>query len=184
MAKTKRKYALNRTKYLLDDEYHRLVQILSSFEIKDPRNVDLLELALSTGARASELLALSYADLNSNDSSVYIHGSKGSNDRELPIKDSLFRRLNSHRKETISDGGVSNVKIFDISYSRLRQIWELYRPVPKKFHSLRHTFAIRLYKKAKDIRLVQYALGHRNINNTMIYAEYVYSQEELRKLIL
>jgi integrase/recombinase XerC len=56
--------------------------------------------------------------------------------------------------------------------------------VPKKFHSLRHTFAIELYQKTKDLRLVQVALGHRNITNTMIYADYVYSQQELRKLIL
>ena len=74
--------------------------------------------------------------------------------------------------------------LFPISYSRLIQIWEHYRPTHKKFHSLRHTFAIRLYKKTKDLRLVQVALGHRNITNTMIYADYVYSQQELRKLIL
>jgi integrase len=74
--------------------------------------------------------------------------------------------------------------LFPITYNRLRQIWDLYRPVQKKFHSLRHTFAIQLYKKTKDIRLVQVALGHRNVMNTMIYADYVYSQTELRKLIL
>jgi integrase/recombinase XerC len=56
--------------------------------------------------------------------------------------------------------------------------------VHKKLHGLRHTFAIRLYKKTKDIRLVQVALGHRNITNTMVYADYAYSQQELRKLIL
>jgi integrase/recombinase XerC len=67
---------------------------------------------------------------------------------------------------------------------RLYQIWQFYRPVPKKFHALRHTFAIELYQKTKDLRLVQVALGHRNITNTMIYADYIYSQQELKKLIL
>ena len=74
--------------------------------------------------------------------------------------------------------------LFPISYPRLVQIWQHYRPVHKKFHSLRHTFAIELYKKTKDIRLLQMALGHRNIANTMIYADYVYSQTELRRLLL
>ena len=32
--------------------------------------------------------------------------------------------------------------------------------------------------------LLQIALGHRNITNTMIYADFVYSQDEMRKLIL
>ncbi len=37
------------------------------------------------------------------------------------------------------------------------------------FHSLRHTALTRLYKKTKDIRLVQEVAGHANISTTMIY---------------
>ena len=136
-------------------------------------------LALRTGARAQELLNLTVADLNHHDQTVFLHGIKGSNDRELPLEPALFARLAAFTEERSS-----SESIFPIGYHRLRQIWDWYRPVPKKFHSLRHTFAIRLYRKTKDIRLLQVALGHRNITNTMIYADYAYSQEELRKLIL
>jgi integrase/recombinase XerC len=112
------------------------------------------------------------------DETVFIRGIKGSNDRELPIEARLFERLHRYSRAQTSD------RIFPIGYHRLRQIWDWYRPVAKKFHCLRHTFAIRLYRKTKDLRLVQVALGHRNITNTMIYADYVYSQQELKKLIL
>jgi integrase/recombinase XerD len=37
-------------------------------------------------------------------------------------------------------------------------------------HSLRHTFATRLYRQTGDLRLVQRALGHRHIATTEIYA--------------
>jgi site-specific recombinase XerD len=37
-------------------------------------------------------------------------------------------------------------------------------------HSLRHTFAMNLYRKTGDLRLVQTALGHRHISTTEIYA--------------
>jgi len=37
-------------------------------------------------------------------------------------------------------------------------------------HSLRHTFATRLYSKTGDLRLVQRALGHKRITTTEIYA--------------
>jgi integrase len=178
MANSSARYALNKNKYLLEPEVERLEYILRSFANKDPRNCTLLWTCLHSGARAQEVLNLRVEDLNTYDETVFFRGLKGSNDRELPVQSWLFQRLvheiTNARDETL----------FPITYNRLRQIWELYRPVHKKLHALRHTFAIRLYKKTKDLRLVQVALGHRNITNTMVYADYVYSQQELRKLIL
>lgn len=172
------RYALNKNKYLLDPEIERLEHILESFKLKDSRNCTLLWTLLNTGGRAQEILNLRKEDLNSHDESVFIRGIKGSNDREIPVPSWLFKRLSSEAGKTVGD------IVFPITYNRLRQVWELYRPVHKKLHALRHTFAIRLYKKSKDLRLVQVALGHRNITNTMIYADYIYSQQELRRLIL
>ncbi len=179
------RYALNKNKYLLPDELERFEKLLHDHLDRDTRDCLLLLLALRTGARAQELLNLKHANLNHYENSVFIQGLKGSNDREIPLHQPLFRKLVSYAEMLPRRTDKSNGDhLFPISYNRLRQIWELYRPVPKKFHSLRHTFAIQLYKKTKDIRLVQVALGHRNVMNTMIYADYVYSQSELRKLIL
>lgn len=172
------RYSLNKNKYLLKPEVDRLRQLLSQFEIQDPRNCYLLSLALRTGGRAQEILNIQKADINTYDKTIFIRGIKGSNDREIPLSPQFFDSF--YRWSQKQAGSV----VFNISYQRLYQVWEFYRPVPKKFHSLRHTFAIELYQKTKDIRLVQVALGHRNITNTMIYADYVYSQTELRRLIL
>lgn len=172
------RYALNKNKYLIDPELEKLSSLLDSYIESDTRNCLLLLIALRTGARAQELLNIQKSDLNSYEESILIRGIKGSNDREIPLHSDLFRRLKKYADS------FEGKKLFPISYSRLRQIWEFYRPVPKKFHSLRHTFAIQIYKKTKDIRLVQVALGHRNVMNTMIYADYVYSQQELKRLIL
>ncbi len=171
-------YAINKNKFLLDPEYEHLNLLLKRHVLNDPRNCLILYLALNTGARATEILNLTKADLNLYDQSIFIHGIKGSNDREIPLNDWLFEMLEDYSRKQKED------VLFDIGYHRLRQVWETYRPVKKKFHCLRHTFAIRLYKKVKDIRLLQIALGHRNITNTMIYADFVYSQNEMRKLIL
>lgn len=178
MAQGSFRYQLNKNKYLLPPEVERLQALLDTYSVKDPRNCLILELALKTGGRAQEILNIQKVDLNSYDQTVYIRGLKGSNDREIPIPSDLFQRLARWSTQ------VPGQALFPISYKRLFQIWELYRPVPKKFHSLRHTFAIQLYQKTKDLRLVQVALGHRNITNTMVYADYVYSQQELKKLIL
>jgi len=172
------RYALNKNKYLLPLELEHLENILNKNIEKEARNCLALLLALKTGGRAQEILNLKKSSLNSYEESVLILGIKGSNDREIPLHSALFKRLMNYASTVPGD------ELFPISYNRFRQIWDLYRPVPKKLHSLRHTFAIQLYKKTKDIRLVQVALGHRNVMNTMIYADYVYSQTELRKLIL
>lgn len=174
----KQRYALNKNKYLLPHELKALESLLDRHFKDEPRNSLLLLLALRTGARATEILNLRKSDLNLYEESILIHGIKGSNDREIPLHSPLFKKLVKYSESV--DGDL----LFPISYNRLRQIWQLYRPVEKKLHALRHTFAIQLYKKTKDIRLVQVALGHRNVMNTMIYADYVYSQTELRRLIL
>lgn len=41
---------------------------------------------------------------------------------------------------------------------------------PFSIHSVRHTFATRLYRKTGDLYLVQRALGHRQITTTKISA--------------
>lgn len=172
------RYSLNKTKYLLEPEAQALEITLQKFHIKDLRNVLLIELALKTGARAQEVLNIRRIDLDEHEQTVLILGLKGSSDREIPLPSPLFKRLFNFASQSKTE------RLFNISYSRFRAIWVLYRPVHKKLHSLRHTFAIRLYRKTKDLRLVQVALGHRNITNTMVYAEYIYSQVELRRLIL
>ena len=173
------RYALNKNKYLLDPELSALEDLLRKSATSDLRDSTLVSLGLATGARAQELLNIRRTDLNIYDQSIFIRGLKSSNDREIPIRDELFKQVLELAQE-VSGGDL----IFQIGYHRLRQIWKWYRPIDKKFHCLRHTFAIRLYRKTKDIRLVQVALGHRNITNTMVYADYVYSQQELKKLIL
>lgn len=172
------RYSLNKNKYLLPNELDHLERMLEARVEADQRNCLALLLALKTGGRAQEILNLRKSSLNFEDQSVLIEGLKGSNDREIPLKKELFKKLADYSRTIDGD------ELFPITYNRFRQIWDQYRPCAKKLHSLRHTFAIQLYKKTKDIRLVQVALGHRNVMNTMIYADYVYSQTELRKLIL
>ena len=59
-------------------------------------------------------------------------------------------------------------------YARKADIEEVDRVSP---HTLRHTFATRLYRETGDIRMVQKALGHSGLSTTMIYTHVV--DEEL-----
>jgi integrase len=143
----------------------------------DSRDEVMITIALKCGPRASELLGIKRGDINHQSKSIFIRGKKGSSGRSIPLKADLYHRLmryvNTHDDE----------RVFPISYPRLVEIWNIFKPAPKKFHSLRHTFALALYKKSKDIRLVKAALGHRSLTNTMIYLEYSYTDTEMRKYL-
>jgi len=171
-------YSINSSKFLSDSEQDLLMKSLKNLHSKYPKWTLLIELAIKTGARASELLNIAPSDVNYEDKMVLIHGIKGSMDRELPLSHDLFQKLADFIQKNPGN------KVFNISYQRLYQVWNEFKPCNKSFHSLRHTFAINLYKKTRDIRLVQVALGHKQIANTMVYANYIFSKEELRRAIL
>jgi integrase len=178
----RKNYELDQSKFLSTDEWEGLEIILRQ-ELGSPkpareRNGLLLLLSFRTGARAGEILAIRRSDFFERDRKILIRGTKGSKNREIVLPQYLARHLGSY----LTRNPELDV-IFPISYHRLRQIWDWYRPAAKKFHSLRHTFALETFRKTHNIHLVQMALGHRSIQNTMIYVEYYYSTLELKKAI-
>lgn len=172
-------YFITKAKFLSSEEYTRLDQDLAESLPKDFRNVVMLWTAMHTGARASEVLNIKKSDLDRNQGTVYIHGLKGSRDRDLPVPGGLAVHLSA-----LSLVGEDEY-IFPIALRTMQSVWHHYRPNPLLgIKCLRHTFAVRLYEKTKDLKLVQLALGHKGINNTMVYADFVYNMEELKRLIL
>ena len=167
---------MNSTKYLTDAERIGLETYLRERIETDTRNAAMLLVALHSGARASELLDLTWADLNLETGTTLISTLKGGLPREVVLPRFVVRALVQLKVQSPS-------KPFDLSYNRLGEIWREYRPAPKPFHSLRHTFAMRAYDKTKDIRFVQRALGHKSITNTMVYADHAYSAKEFKKLM-
>lgn len=168
-------YVINKLKYLEINEQQTLIQSLLA---RPCRDATILLLLLHTGARAQELLNVTSVDVQAG--AIFLRGLKGSYDREIPLPEWLYALT----RLEMMPGALPGAKVFDISYKRLYQVWCYWRPVKKKLHSLRHTFAINLYRKTKDLRLVSAALGHKNILNTMVYAHYVYTQDELRKALI
>lgn len=174
-------YQLNHTKYLSDAEASELESTLWTYSIQDrwTRDCLLLLVLLYTGARASEALAVRWDWLDLQRGTILIKGVKGSNDREIPLPGLLCASLGDFADRPRT----ADPRIFPISYSRLKAIWEQFRPNRKKLHSLRHTFAIRQLKKHGRIDVIKRLLGHKNVTNTMIYADYAFTDAEFRALV-
>lgn len=167
-------YQLSHDKYLTETEEKFLRARLEGED--EPLRL-YFEVLLATGCRPSEALDLHSFDLVDDTHSVKITGLKDSLDREIGLEPNLFARLKAHAKAQPSS------RLFTTGIRNYRAHWHRIRPVKKKLHGLRHTFAVRLYLKTKDIKLVQYALGHKNIQNTMIYTELDQS-ERLRSALV
>lgn len=165
---------LDSTKFLDDAEDQALLGLLNRSRC---RNSLMIALLRNYGMRSGELLRLRPSSINKASRSIRVCGLKGSSPREFPLSDDHYSRLIALCKS-------DDRPIFDITKQRLGQIWNKWRPAKKKLHSLRHTCAVNLYKAHRDIKLVQKVLGHKSISNTMIYMDFVYTQEEFRNVFL
>lgn len=161
-------------KFLTDDERATLEASLRARLETDTRNVVMILTALYTGARASELLALTWNDVNTRTGGIKITTLKGG--RQRGVKVPKFLRAGLERLKAMSPA-----RPFDLSYNRLGEIWREYRTCQKPLHALRHTFAVDTYTETRDVHFTMRALGHRNIQNTMIYTDLDCDEAEFGK---
>jgi len=132
----------------------------------------LLQLLKETGARIGEALMLKWTDVDFERRVVNITPEKGSKPRILPISEKLIAMLKSLPKngERVFPGTRSTVEV-NFSTQRNALAEKLKNPRLKKitFHTFRHWKATMEYHKTKDIVYVKELLGHKSIQNTMIY---------------
>ena len=149
---------------------------------------DLLVALAHTGGRWDEVASLTWSQIDLEGRLITIYGSKTEQERFAPMPDALYAVL-VRRAEALPKGwqGVANAYIFPGPGGRKRTkpsdaIGEAMNAVGlnhpdtvAKFgratiHSLRHTFASWSLQGGADLRAVQEALGHSNIQTTTRYA--------------
>lgn len=131
-----------------------------------------LQLLKETGARVGEALALKWTDVDFERRIVNITAEKGGRARILPISLRLVDMLNNLPKR--------GERVFTVSMDGLKSNFFLQRKkIAKKlgnprllkitFHTFRHWKATVEYHRTRDIVYVKEILGHKNIENTMVY---------------
>jgi len=124
-------------------------------------------------------LKLGYAE-----SELFIRDGKGSKPRTIQIPESLKKHLKQCLKWKKSRG--EPVSEDDHVFVGQRGPWtsQAIQQIVKKYlkalglyengksaHALRHSYAVELYRKEKDLRAVQKQLGHSSVQSTQIYAD-------------
>jgi integrase/recombinase XerC len=165
--------------YLSADEAKRLLNTIDESDRKlVARDHAMFSLLLGTGMRLGSLVALNVGDVNLAEGIVTIKA-KGGREQAVFLNPRLCRLLASCIN---NPGATDGIPLFSSRKGKrlgARQVqlrlkyWLEVAGItkPLSVHSLRHTFATRLYSTTGDLHLVQRALGHRHITTTEIYVK-------------
>jgi len=145
------------------------------------RDATMLEVLYATGLRVSELVGLSWSQVNLVVGVVRIVG-KGNKERLVPLGDLARDKLDEYLKFTRLD--ILHGRVSDALFPTARggamtrqAFWHLIKRYALKAglrselspHTLRHAFATHLLNHGADLRVVQLLLGHADISTTQIY---------------
>jgi integrase/recombinase XerD len=167
--------------FLNIQEVEKLLEAPSSSSLFGQRDRAMLELLYSCGLRVSELINLSYHNINLKEEFIRIHG-KGNKERVLPMGemaiDYLMKYETNTRPMLLKNGQSDSYFLSNRGSAMSRQnffyIIKAYAnqvgiDKPLSPHSLRHAFATHLVQKGADLRSVQLMLGHSDISSTQLY---------------
>ena len=178
--------SIDRTKYLSADEVKQLRTVTEARAIVDlragrlngPLTWMVVDLALSTGLRVSEISALTVEDANLKRGSLTVRRVKKrrqSKPESLAIGKELVDHLRDYltwRSARVRDTGLPATKgsLFvgsrgPLTAQGLQRIWKaaIQRaglPAELSIHSARHTLAVALLRRTGNLRQVQKQLGH------------------------
>lgn len=162
----------SRIKYLSKDEIERLFLC-----IKDRRDKALFGLIYLYGLRLSEALLLKLSHVDLENKRILIHRAKGGIGGERPLFSTAEKLIRKYLKVRLDTGdALFTSRQGNLSRQRLQQLFKAYAQkagLDRRFtvHCLRHSIATHLLDAGEGIEFIKDHLGHRNIQNTMIYAQ-------------
>lgn len=162
----------------------------------------LFSLALGTGLREHEILALDVGDVFDDGKSrrrlvlrVFKRCSDSPANQEVVLPDALRTKLDRlfRWKRSVGESLDRDAPVFvsrrgnRLSARQLREVFHVWQERAGferrlNFHALRHTACSNLYRRTKDIRVTQRFARHKSILTTSIYAHP--SDEDLVRAVL
>lgn len=168
-------------KSLTEEDVEALLQAPSTAVPLGLRDRCMLEVLYATGLRVSELVALTFTQINLRQGLVRVTG-KGNKERLVPLGAEALEWLRKYLEEArpalVKNSAVDALFPARNGAMMTRQaFWHLIRrharqagiTKPLSPHVLRHAFATHLLNHGADLRVVQMLLGHSDISTTQIY---------------
>jgi integrase len=201
MARHSKRWEITLVSFLDTDEARRLRVAARSRagtgERVAVRDWFLLDLAMSSGLRVSELAALQVQDFTlEGQAFVTVQNGKGGHRRAVMLDPGVARHAKryfvrkrrhdepvaatSHVFRSSVTGRALTSRALQKAFKRAAKVAAL--PAHFSIHSLRHTYATVLYEASRhNLRLVQKQLGHASISTTQVYAHVI--DEDARRAV-
>jgi len=143
------------------------------------RDQCIIQLALGTGLRVSEISALKIEDidLKRGGNTLIVRHGKGDKLRQVKFSSSLKTLIQDYLDYRASDSPYLFVSerqghMFPTAIQKVFKKWARKAGLPTRYsiHSCRHYYATALLRVSKNLRLVQQQLGHSSPQTTTVYA--------------
>lgn len=150
-------------KYLKHNQVLRLID-----SIEDNRDKLIVRTIYATGVRVSELCSINIEDIDFDEHTIRIRG-KGDKIRTVFIDEDTLNEIASFIGNRLLGPLFIGQQGKHISSRAIQHIFRHYAPQGITPHKIRHSYASELYKRSKNLRVVQENLGHTSIKTTEIY---------------
>ncbi|WP_295894036.1 tyrosine-type recombinase/integrase [uncultured Vibrio sp.] len=156
------KNAQSELSFLKEEQIFHLFEVIDRSWVKEELRL-IFKICLATGARINEAVLLKSDQVY--DGKITFVKTKGRRNRTLPISPDLYHDLKKGKTGRIFTCGYGVAhKWIDIALPEL--------PKGQATHVLRHTFATQFMRNGGNILDLKAALGHVNIEQTMVYAHF------------
>jgi integrase len=158
-------------KYLTQEELHCFFAAVSS-----PRDRALFAVIYHYGLRVDEATALSLEDLDLKNHRIRLRRLKNGLGGEKPLWRHTAKQLRAYLRVRNNAGPyLFTGREGPLKKRQIQTLFKQYATTAgisgRSVHSLRHSIAVHLLDAGRGIEYVADHLGHRNIQNTRIYAQ-------------
>lgn len=168
-------------KSLTEEEVEDLLNAPVVDEPLGLRDRAMLEIMYGSGLRVSELVGITFDQLNLEQGVIRVTG-KGNKERLIPLGEYTLEWLEKYVRQ--GRGALLGAKHSDVLFPSSRgqmmtrqTFWHRVKKYATEAgiatalspHTLRHAFATHLLNNGADLRVVQLLLGHSNLSTTQIY---------------
>jgi len=168
----------NKERYLSKDEISRMLEACDKFNIrtenynKETRLFILI--ALTTGARYSEIMNLKWENVDLKHRKFYFMDTKNGENRGVPMSEDVLKGLEKFRKvRKINNNSLwatkDGKKLIDMRV-RFYKVLELAKIKNFRFHDLRHTAASYLAMNGAQLIDIAAILGHKTMQMVKRYS--------------